>query len=70
MTDEEHEIYQEFKDCNSAYYLSEKDSDELSLDDEFNDANKILDLNEDDSYINYLENQNFMMNLSCNKSIN
>ena len=49
-------IFDEFKQCNSEYVISEKDSESaISSDGEFNDANKINVFEEDDSYINHIE---------------
>jgi len=49
-------IFDEFKQCNSEYVISDKDSESaISSDGEFNDANKINIFEEDDSYINHIE---------------
>ena len=49
-------IFDEFVDCNSEYHISEKDSlSAISSDGEFNDAVKITVLQEDDSYIDRIE---------------
>lgn len=54
---EDLEMYKEFKLCKSQYIISDKsDSAEISSDGEFIDANHINDLDEDDSYINEIEN--------------
>lgn len=46
--------------CNSHYIIDDKeDSDEISSDGEFNDAANIQVFSEDDSAINYIENQMF-----------
>ena len=43
-------------DCKSQYIISDKSSERISSDGEFNDANKIYDFNEDDSTIDKIEN--------------
>lgn len=49
-------IFDEFRQCNSEYVISDKDSESaISSDGEFNDANKINIFEEDDSYINHIE---------------
>lgn len=45
-------IYDEYLRCKSEYHLSNKeDSSEISSDGEFKDANKIITVDEDDSYV-------------------
>ena len=52
------QIYEEFLQCNSEYALSDKDeSDKISSDGEFNDADRIDVFDEDDSYINVIERE-------------
>lgn len=54
-------IYEEFIKCESVYPLSEKDdSDAISSDGEFADANEIHVFNEDDSVINRIDNSRNM----------
>ena len=49
-------IFDEFKQCNSEYVLSDKDSESaISSDGEFIDAGKIDIYSEDDSHINNIE---------------
>lgn len=49
------DIYKEYLDCKSQYIISDKSSDRISSDGEFNDANLIYDFSEDDSHINQIE---------------
>jgi hypothetical protein len=50
-------IFDEFRKCNSEYVISDKDSESaISSDGEFIDAGKINIFDEEDSYINQIEN--------------
>eukprot|EP00347_Sterkiella_histriomuscorum_P006015 403354393 len=57
VNQEDFNIYMEFQQCKSQYVLSDKSSDRVSSDGEFNDAQNIEEYNEDDSHINNIEKE-------------
>ncbi|CDW85977.1 UNKNOWN [Stylonychia lemnae] len=60
-------VYNEFiRDCNSQYVLSDKSSERISSDGEFNDACRIAEFDEDDPIINVIEKQKAQLE-SCNQ---
>jgi len=59
-------IYDEFLKCTSVFVISDKeDSEQISSDGEFMDANRVDIYNEDDSFINVIEERNERKKLIC-----